>query len=50
MPKSKAITKSMKYSVVTTFVNFNPAKFRPRTIIVNGTVAIHLKGNVYTKM
>lgn len=50
MANSKTITKSLKYSVITTFVNFKPAKFGPRTIIVNGVVAIRLKGNVYTKM
>ncbi len=50
MTNSKTLTKSLKYSVVTTFVNFKPGQYGPRTILVNGVVAIHLKGNVYTKM
>jgi len=50
MPKSKTLTKSLRYSVITKIVNFNPSKFNPRTIIVNGAVAIHLKGRVYTKI
>jgi len=47
---SKDITKGMKYCVITTIINFNPAKFGSRTIIVNGVVAVQLKGRVYTKM
>ncbi|MDO8488151.1 MAG: hypothetical protein Q7S31_02445 [bacterium] len=55
MPNSKtqttsAVTKNMRYSVVTKVVNFNPSKYTFRTIIVNGTLAIRLKGNLYTKM
>lgn len=47
---SKTLTKNLKYSIITTFVNFNPKKYYPRTIIVNGSLAIRLKGRVYTKV
>jgi hypothetical protein len=48
-PVLTTLTKSLKDSVVTRHVNFDPTKYRPRTIIVNGRVAILLKGNIYTK-
>lgn len=50
MSKASALSKSLKYSVVTKHINFDPEKHRPRTIIVSGRMAIRLKGNIYTKI
>jgi hypothetical protein len=44
---SKAVTKSLKYSVITRFVNFDPLKYAQRVIIVDGKPAIRIKGRVY---
>jgi hypothetical protein len=44
---SKVINKSLKYSVVSKFVNFNPDKYAPKVIIVDGNAAIKIKGRVY---
>jgi len=49
-PPLNSLGKSLKYSVVTTFINFDVEKHRPNIIIVNGALAIRLKGNLYTKM
>ena len=46
----KVITKSLKYSIITQVVNFNPNKYTPRTIIVDGSLAVRLKGRVFTKI
>ena len=43
----KVVTKSLKYSVVSKFVNFNPEKYAPELIIVDGKAAIKIKGRVY---
>ena len=45
-----SITKGLRYSVLTKIVNFDPKKYTPRTVIVDGRIAIRIKGNVYTKM
>ena len=47
---SGVVAKSMKYSVITRVVNFDPNKFSSKTIIVDGKAAIHLKGRVYTQV
>jgi len=44
---SKTVTKSLKYSVVTKFINFDPIKYAQRVIIVDGKPAIRIKGRVY---
>jgi len=44
---SKVVTKSLKYSVVTKFINFDPIKYAQRVIIVDGKPAIRIKGRVY---
>lgn len=49
MAKTKTVTKSLKYSVVTKVINFDANKYYPRIIIVDGVLAIHLKGRHYTK-
>lgn len=43
----KVVSKSLKYSVVTKFVNFDPLKYAQRVIIVDGKPAIRIKGRVY---
>ncbi len=45
----KVVAKSLKYSVVTKVINFDANKYSPRTIIVDGVLAIRLKGRNYTK-
>lgn len=47
---TNTVTKSLKYSVITTFVNFDANKHQPNVIIVNGMPAIKLKKNIYTKL
>jgi hypothetical protein len=44
---SKVINKSLKYSVVSKFINFNPDKYAQRLIIVDGKAAIKIKGRYY---
>ena len=44
---SKVINKSLKYSVVSKHINFNPEKYASKVIIVNGQAAIRIKGRVY---
>lgn len=44
---SKRVTKSLKYSVVAKFINFDPLKYTQRVIIVDGKPAIRIKGRVY---
>lgn len=44
---SKVINKSLKYSVVSKFINFDPLKYAQRVIIVDGKAAIKIKGRVY---
>jgi len=44
---SKVINKSLKYSVVSKFINFDPDKYSQRVIIVDGKAAIRIKGRVY---
>ena len=44
---SKVLNKSLKYSVVTKVINFNPDKYAPRVIIVDGKAAIRIKGRMY---
>jgi len=46
----QVISKGLKYSVVTTVINFHPEKFSSQTIVVNGSLAVRLKGRVYTKI
>jgi len=43
----KAVTKSMKYSVVSRFINFDPDKYAQKVIIVDGKPAIHISGRMY---
>jgi hypothetical protein len=43
----KTVTKSLKYSVRSKFVNFNPDKYAQKIIIVNGKAAIKISGRVY---
>lgn len=50
MPKKTTLTKSLKYSVKTTCINFDPQKYYPRTIVVNGQIALRIKDNIYTKL
>jgi len=45
----QAATKSLKYSVVTKVINFDANKYHPRIIVVDGLLAIRLKGRNYTK-
>jgi len=45
--ESKLVNKSLKYSVVTKVINFNPDKYAPRVIIVDGKTAIRIKGRMY---
>jgi len=45
--ESKVVNKSLKYSVVTKVVNFDPNKYAPRVIIVDGKAAIRIKGRMY---
>jgi hypothetical protein len=47
--KSGTVSKSLKYSVVTKHINFDPTMYHPKTIIVNGALAIRLKDNIYRK-
>ena len=47
--KSGTLSKSLKYSVVTKHISFDPVKYHPKTNIVNGTLAIRLKDNIYRK-
>jgi len=44
----KTIRKSSEYAVVKTFIDFDPKNAGPRTVIVDGRVAIKLKGRIYT--
>ncbi len=44
---SKVVSKSLKYSVVSKFINFDPNKHAPRVIIVDGKAAIRIKGRMY---
>jgi hypothetical protein len=44
---SKLINKSLKYSVVSKHINFNPDKYASKVIIVDGEAAIKIKGRVY---
>lgn len=46
---SKVINKSLKYSVVSKHINFDPLKYAQRVIIVDGKAAIQIKGRVYKK-
>lgn len=43
----KVINKSLKYSVVSKFINFNPDKYTQKIIIVDGKAAIQIKGRYY---
>jgi len=47
---SKTITKSLKYSVIVKFVNFDPKRYDSRIIVVDGALAIRIKDRVYTKI
>lgn len=47
---SGVVSKSLQYSIVAKMVNFDPNKFISKTIIVDGKVAIQLKGRVYTEL
>jgi len=47
MRDSKNISKDMKYSVVSKFINFDPNKYSQKVIIVDGKAAIQIKGRVY---
>lgn len=42
--------KSLQYSIITKVVNFDPNKLSSKTIIVDGKLAVHLKGRVYTEI
>lgn len=44
------VKKDLKYCIAISLVDFNPDKKGPRTIIYEGSLAIRLKGTVYTKV
>jgi len=44
---TKTINKSLKYSVISKFINFNPNKYASRVIIVDGKAAIRIKDRIY---
>jgi hypothetical protein len=46
----RVIAKSMKYSVITKFVNFDPNKFASKVIIVDGAPAIRIRKKIYTRL
>lgn len=48
--QTKIVQKQMKYSVMSKIVNFDPAKFGSKIIIVNGTPAIKIRDKVYVKI
>lgn len=44
---SKVVNKTLRYSVVKKFINFNPDKYAHRVIIVDAKAAIRIKGRMY---
>jgi hypothetical protein len=46
----KIITKSLKYSVASRFINFDPTKYTSRIIIVDGAPAIRIRKKIYTRL
>ena len=44
------VTKTMKYSVATKFVNFDPNMFASKIVIVDGQPALLIKGRIFKKI
>ena len=46
----KTIRKNSEYAVVATFIDFDPKNAGPRQVIVDGHLAVKLKGRIYTRI
>jgi hypothetical protein len=48
--QAKLIKKTLEYAIVSTFIDFDPDQFGAKLVIVDGKVAIKLKGRVYVEI
>ena len=50
MSNVKVVKKSLKYSVIVKFINFDRKRLESRIIIVDGQPAIRIRGRIFTKI